>query len=64
MKRSIILEKATDWTGQTYEQRLTMAAELLFTQSYLSRTVWQRLDRHIRDNATAARRIRAREKGQ
>ena len=60
MANTLILETATDWTGQTYEQRLTMAAELLFTQGYLSRAAWHRLDRRIRDNATAARRDRTR----
>lgn len=62
MKHSLILETATDWTGQTYEQRLTMAAELLFIQGYLSRAAWHRVDRHIRDNASAARRLSAKVK--
>ena len=50
-----LLESAADWTGQTYEQRLTMAAELLYTHGYLTPTTYRRIDRRLAADAIAAR---------
>lgn len=55
MKHARLLQPATDWTGQTYEQRLTMAAELLYTHGYLAPTTYRRIDRRLNSDAIAAR---------
>lgn len=55
----LILTPATDWTGQTYEQRLRLAAETLFAHGHLPHTDWQRIDNRISREADAAREIQA-----
>ena len=55
----LLLEPATDWTGQTYEERLTLCAEALFVHGLIGAPAHAHIIRQLRDRADHQREHRA-----
>ncbi len=53
--RSLLLQRATDWFDQDYDERLGLAAQTLYVHGYLSPHEFRRVDRQVRDDAEEAR---------
>lgn len=52
-------ELATDWTRQTYEERLRLAAQSLYTHGFLSPVEYSRVDDEILEFAFRQREAEA-----
>lgn len=57
---TLLLEPATDWTGQLNEERLVLCAEALFVHQLIGAPAHQHIITNIRDRAEAQREICAR----
>jgi len=57
---ALILELATDWTGQTNEERLILCAETLFIHGKIGAPAHQHIISSTRTDAETQREIRAR----
>lgn len=53
--RHFLLERATDWTRQDYEQRLSASAQALYIHGYLSAHEYRRIEWQLEDEAELAR---------
>lgn len=57
---AMMLELASDWTGQLNEERLVLCAEALFIHQLIGAPAHQHIIANIRTRAEAQREIRAR----
>ena len=60
MARRILLEPATDWTGQDYHSRLLAAAAALFINDYLPTGEFTRINEELQRDLDSARAEKAR----
>jgi len=58
--KSILLEPATDWTGQDYHARLLAAAAVLFINDYLPSGEFGRINEQLQRDVDCARAEKAR----
>lgn len=56
---ALLLEPATDWTGQTYEERLILCAEALHVHGRLNARLYNQITSALRADANKARSHRA-----
>ena len=52
---ALLLEPASDWTGQTYEERLILCAEALHTHGRMSDRIYNQVTSNLRADANRAR---------
>lgn len=57
---ALLPEPATDWTGQTYEERLILCAETLFVHGLIGAPAHAHITRRLRAGADRQREHRAR----
>lgn len=55
MSRALLLERATDWTNQSWHERLIAAAALLRIHDFLPEGEFARIEATVRTDVEAAR---------